>query len=68
MGGYSPAGKKNVEAVITDVAGRIIYQKSFYNILSNALTIDFSSEPPGVYLLIVKVDNEMVTRKIVVGR
>ncbi len=60
--------KMNADAVVTDVSGRIVFHQSFFNILSEGLSLDFSNQPSGVYFLRVKAGNEMVTKKIVVGR
>lgn len=58
----------DADVIVTDLTGKIIYHQLLQNILSDGLTIDLKDQPSGMYLVQVKVKDEVITRKILVGR
>ena len=60
--------REDAEVFMTDLTGKIIYHQLLQNILSYGLTIDLKDEPAGMYLLQVKVKEEVITKKILVVR
>ncbi|HYV92692.1 MAG TPA: T9SS type A sorting domain-containing protein [Chitinophagales bacterium] len=59
---------EDAEVLVTDLTGKILYHQLLQNILSYGLTIDLKDRPAGMYLLQVKVKEEVITKKILVVR
>ena len=56
--------REDADVYVTDLTGKIIYYQFLQNILSYGLTIDLKDEPAGMYLLQVKVNSDVITKKI----
>lgn len=58
----------DADVYVTDLTGKVIYHELLQNILSYGLTIDLKDKPAGMYLLQVRVKDDVVMKKILVAR
>jgi len=54
--------KQNIQLIITDLTGKIVYLKEKN---SNNFTVNINDRPNGIYILKILYDNKIISRKII---
>ncbi|MBS1657958.1 MAG: T9SS type A sorting domain-containing protein [Bacteroidetes bacterium] len=64
---YLPV-REEAQVLITDLAGRPVYSEDLHDVLSRGFIFDLSDESPGLYLLQVRLKDQVLMRKILLAK
>ncbi|MCO6499415.1 MAG: T9SS type A sorting domain-containing protein [Vicingus serpentipes] len=65
---FNNKSSKNVVVNVLNVIGETIYQENLNNIMNGDYKIDLSTQPNGVYFVMLTIDQELYTKKIVLSK
>ncbi len=64
--GFDFSSNKDAELQIYNIAGNLMYNDSYKNITAANKTIDMSDYPTGNYTIILRIDNQLITHKLII--